>query len=68
MILNTKKIKNLRMERNMTQEELAEKIFTSQAMVTYMELGVKKPGVELLRRMAKFFGCSMEELMVDETA
>ena len=55
-------IRRLREAQGMSQGELAERVLTTQAMISKIEAGVKAPGVELFGRIADVFGCSMDEL------
>jgi transcriptional regulator with XRE-family HTH domain len=45
----------LRMDMNMSQEELAKAVATSSSAIARLESGQHKPSVETLRRIAKAF-------------
>lgn len=47
-----KNIKQLRMDRTMTQDELAEKLFITRQTVSNYEVGKSRPDVEMLTRIA----------------
>lgn len=57
--------RNIRMRREacgLDQNELAERVGISQAMVSYIEAGRKLPSVPLLADIAKALHCTMDEL------
>ena len=56
------KIRSLRKNKNMTQEELAEVLLVSPQAVSKWENGQSVPDVELLPVMARYFGITMDEL------
>jgi transcriptional regulator with XRE-family HTH domain len=51
---------------NMTQEELAARIGVSQGHLSYMERGEKEIGAEILLRITRQFGKSLEWLLVGD--
>lgn len=57
------KIKNLRKDTNITQEELAEKIGVSRQAVTKWESDLGMPDVENLKSIATLFGITIDELL-----
>ena len=56
------KIKILRGQREITQEQLAEKIQVTRKTINTIENGVFVPSVILAMRLAKFFRVPVEEL------
>ena len=58
-----KVIRNLRTERKMSQEELAEKIDSHQVYISEIERGLKIPSVPVLYSMAKAFGITLTDLI-----
>jgi len=57
------KLRRFRFEaREMTQQELAEKIGVTRQTILAIERGNYNPSVELALRLAKVFKCSVEEL------
>ena len=56
------KLKDMRQQKNLTQEELAETIGISVPMICQIERGSKVPTMVLGRQIARVFKCSMEEL------
>lgn len=62
MEIIAKKIRSLRKNKNMTQEELAEILSVSAQAVSKWENGISAPDIELLPIIARYFGISMDEL------
>ena len=60
------KLKNLRLENNLTQEQLARKLETTRRTYIYYETGKKYPSVDLLNRIANFFKVGISFLMDDQ--
>ncbi len=59
----SKNIKQLRTERGMTQEELAEKLFVTRQAVSSWENGRTQPDIYMLGKLRTVFGVSIEELL-----
>ncbi len=55
-------LKEIRLVRNLTQDELAEKVKVSQAMIAQLERGTKSLSVPLGKEIAKVLNCSLEDL------
>ena len=53
------KLQKLRKEQNLTQEELAEKLFVSRTAISKWESGRGYPGIDSLKVIAKY-GSSLE--------
>jgi len=66
-MFNGAKLKELRKNANLTAQELADKVGSTQSMIAHSELGYKNPSVELLGRISDFFGVSMDDFMVKST-
>ena len=60
------KLKQLRMEKGLTQAELAEKLFVSRSTVAKWENGLGLPNPESLALLEKLFGISTSELATEE--
>lgn len=60
------KVKQLRKESNLTQEQLAEKLFVSRTAVSKWESGKGYPNIESLKSLAKIFSVSIDELLSNE--
>lgn len=62
----SKNINRLRMSRNMTQEELAQKLFVSRQAVSSWENNRTQPDVEMIKKLSDVFGVPVEELLYGE--
>ena len=60
-----KNIKRLRQERNLTQEELAEKLHVTRQAVSNWETGKNQPDIELLKTLAETFEVDVTELLYE---
>ena len=56
------KVKELRAEHGMTQQQLADMVGVSSRTIISLEKGQYNPSIMLAYRMAKVFGVSVEEL------
>ena len=57
------RIKELREERNLTQQELATQIDTSQTNIGRWEKETNEPSASMVVRLADFFSCSIDYLL-----
>ena len=57
------KIKELRESKNMTQEELAEKLDIRRSTISMWETGESLPRTATLIKLAQVLGCSVGELL-----
>ena len=60
------KIKTIRKKRNLTQEQLAEKIDISSRNLSNIELGVNFPKAETLEKILKVLDITTEDLFANE--
>ncbi len=60
------KLRELRKNRGMTQEELAEALFVSRTAISKWESGRGYPGIDSLKEIAKFFSVTIDELLSAE--
>lgn len=60
------KIKKLRKDNNLTQDELAEKLFVSRTAISKWETDCGYPSIESLKMITKLFNISFDDLMNDE--
>lgn len=54
----SKNIKKLRKQNNITQDELAEKLFITRQTVSYWETGRSQPALDMLDDLAEALNCS----------
>ncbi len=59
----SKNIKQLRQERGMTQDELAQKLFVTRQAISSWENDRTQPDVHMLGKLREVFGVSIEELL-----
>ena len=57
------KLQELRRQKGLTQEELAEKLYVSRAAISKWESGRGYPNIESLKLISKFFSVSLDELL-----
>ena len=62
------KIYRLRTDRNLTQEQLAEKLGVTRQSISKWEGDLVKPEIEKLKAMAKLFEVSLDDLISDEAS
>lgn len=61
------KLQELRKNRELTQEELAEAIFVSRAAVSKWESGRGYPNIDSLKELSAFFEVTIDDLLSSET-
>ena len=61
------KIKNLRLERGWTQEELGKILNVQKAAISKYENGIASPSIEILKTLSSVFGVSIDYLLDNET-
>ena len=57
------KLQELRKQKGLTQEELAEELFVSRTAISKWESGRGYPNIDSLKAIAKFFGVTIDELL-----
>lgn len=57
------KLQQLRKQKGMTQEELAQRLYVSRTAISKWESGRGYPNIESLREIAKFFSITVDELL-----
>jgi putative transcriptional regulator len=55
-------VKDLRLERNLTQQELADALNISRQMISYIEKGIKRPNIILALKIGDFFEVPIEQI------
>lgn len=58
-----RRLRELRLERGLTQEALAQIVATSKAFISDMERGVKVPSLTMILRMASALDCRVYDLV-----
>ena len=58
-----KRLKELRIQNNMTQQQVADRIWVSKAMISSYELATRTPSYEVLIKLSKLFGVSTDYLL-----
>lgn len=59
-------LKRLRNEKNLTQEQLAERFDTSRRTVSRWETGSNLPDIDVLLEMSEFYGVELNEILKGE--
>ena len=62
----SKKIKQIRNDNKLTQEQFAEKMLVSRTAVSKWENGTCYPSIDSLKYMSEVFNISLDELMSNE--
>lgn len=60
------KLQELRKNRGMTQEELANELYVSRTAISKWESGKGYPNIDSLRAISKFFSVSLDDLLSGE--
>ncbi len=60
------RIRELRQEKNLSQEELARLLGVDRSTVAKWEIGTNLPRAEKLITLAKIFGCSVDKLFTSD--
>jgi transcriptional regulator with XRE-family HTH domain len=60
------KLRKLRKQKSLTQEELADALFVSRTAISKWESGRGYPSIDSLKTIASFFGISIDELLSGE--
>lgn len=56
-------LREARLSRKMSQEELAAKLGVARSTVASWELGISFPRIDKVKKLAALFGCSVAEIM-----
>ena len=60
------RLEEIRKQKNITQEELAEKLEVSRQTIGSLENGRYNPSILLAFKIARFFGLRIEDIFIDE--
>lgn len=58
-----KRLKALRNEKGLTQQQVADRVWVSKAVVSSYEIGTRTPSYEVLIKLAKLFGVTTDFLL-----
>lgn len=61
------KLQNLRKQKNLTQEELAQALYVSRTAVSKWESGRGLPNIDSLKAIARFFDVTVDDLLSQDT-
>jgi hypothetical protein len=62
------KLRTLRQQHGMTQQNVADQLGVSDVYIHKLETGKKRPNVDFALRLAKLFGVTIDQLVNDEIA
>ena len=62
----SEKLKKLRQEKNLTQDDLAEKVFVTRTAISKWETDNGYPSIESLKLLAKLFSTTIDDLISEE--
>lgn len=57
------RLRELRLEKNLTQGDLAKQTGMTQSGIAKWETGIASPSIDMLIILASFFGCSIDYLV-----
>lgn len=57
------RVRELRVEKNLSRKDLASTLFVSERLISYWENGKRECDFDMLLRLADFFGCSVDYLL-----
>lgn len=63
IVIFSERLRQLREEKGLTQQELAEKLNIGRASISNYELGTRTPDIEVLNKLADFFGVTTDYLI-----
>ena len=59
-------LKEKRLEKDMTQEELASRLGIKRQRLSNYEIGSREPNIETLKALAKALECTVDELLAED--
>ena len=60
------KLKRLREEKGLSQNELAVELNVARQTISKWELGIREPDLVTIKSICRFFNCSLSELVDDD--
>jgi len=61
-MINGRKLRQLREGADLTAAQLGDTVGVSQSMIAHMERGLKTPSLEVMARIADYFGVPIDDL------
>lgn len=61
--MNIEKMKQLRISKGLSQEDVAKLLGVSQVFYYYVESGTRIPSVPVLKQLATVLGCKVDDLL-----
>lgn len=58
------KLKELRIQKKLTQKQVADKLCVSESTVCLYEKGQRTPNIDMLLKYASIYNCTLDELVV----
>lgn len=58
-------LKELRIKKGLSQEQLAKQLNISSVAICQYELGKRSPNVEMLKKLAQVLDCTIDDLLKD---
>ena len=62
------RVRELRIKKNLTQQQLADKIFVARNTISDWEAGIREPDVSMIGRIARSLGVEVSELLDDPSS
>ena len=59
-------LKTIRIEKGLSQGEAARKCGITQQRLSHYEVGIRKPSIEIFKRLADIYGVTIDELLKEE--
>jgi transcriptional regulator with XRE-family HTH domain len=60
-------IKNLRLERKFTQQDIAEKMYVTRQCISRWEQGITLPDIESIERLSKILNCNVNDIIDNDS-
>lgn len=60
------RLKEIRLNKGITQEDLAKELNVGQNTISLWERGLRSPRVDTLLKLSEFFGCTVDDLLKEK--
>ena len=60
------RLKEIRLNKGITQEDLAKELNVGQNTISLWERGLRSPRVDILLKLSEFFGCTVDDLLKEK--